>query len=94
MLNDPGLWPGFLMAAFINAGYSFLILAESKGWFEVTEEEMEQDRQRVKELKESGEWERISQERQNFIKRILYGVLVFMLSIICYVIYWSFDDSY
>ena len=55
---------------------------------------MEQTRQRVKELKESGEWERISQERQNFSKRFLYGELVFMLSIICYAIYRLLDFSY
>ena len=99
LFYDPGLWPVYLVAILCNGGYSFLMFADAKGWMELpgkvrTEEEMEQTRQRFKELKESGEWERISQERDNLIKRILYGVLVFMLSIICYVIYWSFDDSY
>ena len=75
------------------------MFADAKGWMELpgkvrTEEEMEQTRQRFKELKESGEWERVRQEQQNFSKIFLYGVLVFILSIICYAIYWFLDDSY
>ena len=98
-LGGDGLGLPFLVAILCNGGYSFLMFADAKGWMELpgkvrTEEEMEQTRQRFKELKESGEWERISQERINFSKRFLYGVLVFMLSIICYVIYWFLDDSY
>tara|TARA_B100000614_G_C14272811_1_gene380065 strand:- start:151 stop:546 length:396 start_codon:yes stop_codon:yes gene_type:complete len=98
-LGGDGLGLPFLVAILCNGGYSFLMFADAKGWMELpgkvrTEEEMEQTRQRFKELKESGEWERISQERINFSKRFLYGVLVFILSIICYVIYWFLDDSY
>ena len=99
LFYDPGLWPVYLVAILCNGGYSFLMFADAKGWMELpgkvrTEEEMEQTRQRFKELKESGDWERVRQEQQNFSKIFLYGVLVFMLSIICYAIYWFLDDSY
>ena len=99
LFYDPGLWPVYLVSILCNGGYSFLMFADAKGWMELpgkvrTEEEMEQTRQRFKELKESGDWERVRQEQQNFSKIFLYGVLVFMLSIICYAIYWFLDDSY
>ena len=67
---------------------------ELKDEIERSEKLYESHREEIRRLKESGEWERISQERINFSKRFLYGVLVFMLSIICYVIYWFLDDSY
>ena len=62
---------------------------------EPTEEEMEQARQRVKELKESGALD--GDEGLSSLKignKIAYGTLAFLISIICYAIYWFFDDGY
>ena len=99
LFYDPGLWPVYLVAILCNGGYSFLMFADAKGWMELpgkvrTEEEMEQTRQRFKELKESGEWDRVRQELQNFSKRFLYGELACIVSIICYAIYRLLDYSY
>ena len=60
-----------------------------------TEEEMEQTRQRVKELKESGALD--GDEGLSSLKignKIAYGTLAFLISIICYAIYWLLDGSY
>ena len=65
---------------------------ELKDEIEKREKLYESHREEIRRLKENGEWER-RQDPRNF-KIFLYGVLVFMLSIICYAIYRLLDYSY